>query len=99
MKKYNIDSLRKKYNIKTEEKNDWVHTFSFVIIILFMAFILLSISFLGTAFIYWLFTLVMANFFSVIIPFTWHYALGVWLIVILIRLTFSGVRYATSTKN
>ena len=92
MKRYNIDSLREKYNIKTEEKNSWVYILGFTIIVLFIA-IILGISFLVTSFVYWLFTLVMANFFSIIVPFTWYYALGVWLIVMLIRFIFSGTQY------
>ena len=98
MKRYNIDSLKEKYDIKTGEKNGWTYIFAFIIIALLIIFIL-GISFLITSLIYWLFTLVMANFFSIIIPFTWHYALGVWLITILIRFIFSGTQYTTSTKN
>lgn len=98
MKRYNINSLKERYNIETKGKNGWVYIFTFVIIASLIALIL-GISFLITSFVYWLFTLVMANFFSIIIPFAWHYALGVWLIVILIRFIFGGIQYTTSTKN
>jgi len=57
----------------------------------------LSLSFLLTSGIYYLFTLIMSTFFSVMIPFTWHYALGVWLILILINVLFGGVKL--SVKN
>lgn len=48
------------------------------------------LSFLITTFIYYLFTVIMLNFFNIIIPFSWTYAVGVWLIILLIRLLFGG---------
>jgi len=77
---------------------DSVGCFAAVIAIIAIIVLILGISFLCTSFVYWLFTLVMASFFSIIVPFTWHYALGVWLVVILIRFIFSGTQYATKTR-
>ena len=50
------------------------------------------IGFLSTAMIYYLFTQVMISFFNIFIPFSWTYALGVWLIVVLLRLLFGGLK-------
>jgi len=67
-------------------------------IILVIGFIvgILGISFLITSFVYWLFTVVMSYFFFVSIPFTWNYALGVWLIVQLINVIFGGIHFSVS---
>lgn len=54
------------------------------------------ISFLIVAFDYWAFTLILRNFFSIVVPFTWHYAFGVWLILMLIKAIFSGVKLSLS---
>lgn len=48
------------------------------------------ISFLIISGIYYLFTLIMMNFFNITIPFTWTYACGIWLIYLLIRLMFGS---------
>ena len=63
-----------------------------IIIGIFIFAAMCGISFLLTSGIYYLFTLIMSTFFSIVIPFTWHYALGVWLIFLLINLLFGGVK-------
>lgn len=68
-----------------------------IIIGVFAFAVICGISFLLTSGIYYLFTIIMFTFFSVIIPFTWHYALGVWLIFLLINLLFGGIKL--SVKN
>ena len=65
------------------------HPILTAIIILALACI---IGFLSTTMIYYLFTQVMINFFNIFIPFSWTYALGVWLIVVLLRLLFGGLK-------
>lgn len=62
-------------------------TFLFYVITITLV---LLFSFLSTSAVYYLFSLVMINFFNINIPFSWNYAFGVWLIIILIRFVFGG---------
>ena len=79
-------------------KTDKSRTLTATLIVILLLVLIFGLSFLGISCIYWLFTIVMSNFFSIIIPFTWHYAVGVWLVVLLIRFTFSGLN-TTISKN
>ncbi len=49
------------------------------------------ISFFGTASLYYLFTLVMNIFFNIEVPFSWQYAVGIWLIVWILKTLFGGL--------
>lgn len=45
--------------------------------------LLLGISFLFFSLGYWLITLILLNFFGFVLPFTWTYSCGAWLILII----------------
>jgi len=77
-------------NLFEEWKKYDISYFAITIAIIAFTIVILLISFLATSLIYYVFTIVMSNFFSIIIPFTWHYAIGVWLITILIRFLFGN---------
>lgn len=81
--------------MKTKYEDTSGKVLAIILVIVFIAGIL-GISFLLTSFVYWLFTLVMNCFFFMSIPFTWHYALGIWLIVLLINAVFGGVHFSIS---
>jgi len=68
----------------------WGYNIGYFGTIIALTILILSISFLATSLIYYIFTIVMFTFFSIVIPFTWHYAVGVWLIIILIRFIFGN---------
>lgn len=51
--------------------------------ILGLLLIILAISFLFFTFGYWLITLILAGFFGFILPFSWWYSLGAWLIALI----------------
>lgn len=73
-----------------EEWKNNIGCFGAIVATITFIILILLISFLSTSLIYYIFTIVMFTFFSIVIPFTWHYAVGVWLIIILIRFILSG---------
>jgi len=53
----------------------------------FLIFIgILGLSFVGSAALFYLVTVILAECFSIVIPFTWTKALGVWLLVFLFKI-------------
>lgn len=81
-----------------EEWKDNVGCFAAVIAIIALIALILFLDFLIISFVYYVFTLIMFTFFSVVIPFTWHYAIGIWLISILIGMVFKGTTYAIKIR-
>lgn len=82
-------------NLFEEWKKYDISYFAITIAIIAFTISILLISFLATSLIYYVFTIVIFNFFSIVVPFTWHYAVGVWLIIILIRFIFGN----TNSRN
>ena len=77
----------------------------FGIILAVLFFILAIAAILGVSFLfftlgYWLITLILANFFAFILPFSWSYSFGAWLIwLIVIIFFFPGLKIASSNNN
>lgn len=57
-------------------------TIAAIFMILGFIILFLAINFALFTFGYWIITLILATFFNFILPFSWWYSLGVWLIVL-----------------
>ena len=63
----------------------------FVLLIIALIIVMAIVSFLAFTFGYWLITLILAGFFNFILPFSWWYSLGAWLICLIIGIFIKGV--------
>jgi len=58
--------------------------------------LVLGISFLFSTFLYWLALIVLNNFFGMSLAFSWGNAVGVWLLLVIIRTAISGIKVNVS---
>jgi len=78
-----------------EIKEQYGMTTLLVVCILVIA-IVLGISFLFSTFLYWLALIVLNNFFGMSLVFSWGNAVGVWLLLVIIRAAISGIKVNVS---
>jgi hypothetical protein len=78
-----------------EIKEQYGMTILLVVCILVIA-IVLGISFLFSTFLYWLALIVLNNFFGMSLVFSWDNAIGVWLLLVIIRAAISGIKVNVS---
>jgi hypothetical protein len=78
-----------------EIKEQYGMTILLVVCILVIA-IVLGISFLFSTFLYWLALIVLNNFFGMSLVFSWDNAIGVWLLLVIIRSAISGIKVNVS---
>ncbi len=76
---------------RSKYENTWLVAVFAVLIIVGVV----GLSFLGTAAIFYMITVILSEYFSIIVPFTWGKAFGVWALVFLVKLLFSNGTYTT----
>lgn len=63
-----------------------------IVVAIGLIILCLGLSFLIFNLFYWLGTLILATFFGVVIPFSWWYGLGAWLLYLMISFLVNGIK-------